>query len=173
MEYEINYRNDERILAEFYRHTVCGPYRKIGIVIILIGVLQMGILICGYTGIVDLQFSSKSQMLLIAMGVAEFVIGIALSCYHILIGRAAMKQGLKSHGGEMPETHITMGDDIHVVEGEADSTYDYRQITSMKETPRMFCIMFGKYSGIALPRSGFVKGDADTFAGWIAKQRTA
>ncbi|MEA4922465.1 MAG: YcxB family protein [Eubacteriaceae bacterium] len=167
MDYKIRYTNTAGILAQFYKATVCRPYRTIGIIIIVVGVLQMCGVIGGIAGIVKLDFSSMTLGVLIIMGIAELAIGVLLCCYHILMGRMALKQGKKQHGGIMPETVVELGDQMVMTEGKAVTTYDYDQISMVRETSSMFCVMLGKYAGILLPKENFEEGDPAAFAEWI------
>lgn len=170
MEYKVEYRNDKRILAAFYGLTVCRTYRKIGVVILAVGIVQTGITLGAWTGTLQLTFDRHLFFLLMAMGIGEIAIGVILFAFHAIMGNAAMKQGLKLHQGVMPITRISLGTQITVQEGTAVSTYDYRQITQVRQNRQLFCIMFGRYSGVALPRSGFVKGNPAVFGQWLRQR---
>lgn len=170
MEYEVRYTNDRRILASFYKATVCRTYRMIGIVILIVGILQMAGIICGLTGIVRLNMAAKTTVIITAMGIAELAIGILLCSYHRIMAGIAMKQGQKMHGGPMPETRIVMGEQIVMTEGRTETVYDYSSVTTVRETDRMYCLMMGKYAGIVLPKDGFVTGDREEFASWIKEK---
>ncbi|MGI6737474.1 MAG: YcxB family protein [Anaerovoracaceae bacterium] len=168
--YEVRYTNNAGLLAEFYRRTVCGPYRAIGLVILCIAAFQLAVIASVMTGTLDLHFSAKTGVTILVMGIVELVIGILLCTYHRLMAHIAMKQGRKMHGDAMPETVIRLGDRIEVLEGESKSTFDFSQIVRIRSSRRMYCILFGRYSGIALPRDSFTGGDPETFIGWLRER---
>lgn len=167
MNYEIKYTNNKRILAQFYKMTVCKPYRMIGILILIVGIMQMCGITAGVVGIVHLDFKNSTLVILIAMGAAELAIGILLCVYHIIMGRMAMKNGMRMHNGVMPETVVKFEDSIVMTEGKTETSYNYSKISLVRESNDMFCLMLGKYAGIVLPKDGFVKGEVQEFPKWI------
>jgi len=170
MEYRAEYTNTKKTLAEFYKYTVCRLYKIIGIIVLVIAVLQMVGVIGGTLEIMNLSFSKKTLILLIIMGCAELLIGILLCKYHVIMGNTAMKQGIKNHGGIMPKTVLEMGDTIIMTEGKTKSQFKYEQISLVRETKNLFCLMLGKYIGIIVPKKNIVKGNEKEFGNWIKKK---
>ncbi len=168
--YKIVYQNTHGLLSDFYGHTVCRGYKLRGSIILLLGVVLLGIVIAAATGAVTLRLRHGMMILAIMMDVVILAIGILMMVYHRLMGQMALKNARNANGGMVPETNIYFGEYIEVIEGQSHRAYQLADVTAISMSNSAYYIMFGRFSGLLLPKNSFAKGDAESFGGWIRKQ---
>ena len=87
--------------------------------------------------------------------------------YHRLMGNMALKNAKSANGGVVPETSIAFGEYIEVMEGESHRAYQLADVTAISQSDSAYYIMFGRFSGLLMPKNRFVKGEAEEFGNWI------
>ncbi len=100
----------------------------------------------------------------------SFLLCAMLFFFPNLTAQVLYRNTLRLHGGSIPETVVQFGDQISMTEGTLSVSFQYRQVTKIRETNRLFVLMLGKDNGIILDKDGFSIGDFRTFYSFILEK---
>ncbi len=158
--FEIRYRANRRIMAEFYRKYAVGP-RPV-VVCIVAAIYAYFVFTSWWHGILPEMIPT-----LFFMG-AVFVALYFLPNYFAWKGERNVK---KQNDGEIPEMVVTFGDTIEVDEGMVHLSIEYRKIVKVVHLKNSYVLMNGKRNGLILDPNGFTKGTFSEFKQFLRTKR--
>jgi hypothetical protein len=164
--FENRYTEDKTLVREFHKYCLCKTHRKVGIIMLLIGVVTGAIMSLNQFGVVSI--TGTKGVILWEVSIVAFVLGFMLSIYYLMTTRIALRQDRKAMGGEIPETVIQFTDrDVIISELGKIKTFHYRELGEVIETKNLFVLPISRYAAVVAAKAGFTYGNTDDFREFI------
>jgi hypothetical protein len=158
--FEIRYFCDHTMLAEFSRKIAIGP--RPPVVILCAAIYAFFVLRSWRWGILWEMLPSLAMM-----GVVFLVLGFMPDWITWINLRRVRKQ----NDNAMPETVVTLGEQIEMHEGMVHYTIEYRKLVKVIRLKHSYALMLNRRSGIILNPNGFTKGTFEEFKQFLREKR--
>lgn len=164
--FENRYTEDKILVREFHKYCLCKTHRKVGIIMLIIGVIAGGLMSMNQFGAVSI--TGTKGVILWEISIVAFVLGFMLNIYYLMTTRIALRQDRKAMGGEIPETVIQFTDrDVIISELGKIKTFHYRELGEVIETKNLFVLPISRYAAVVAAKTGFTYGNPDDFRKFI------
>jgi hypothetical protein len=164
--FENRYTEDKTLVREFHKYCLCKTHRKIGIILLIIGVVTGALMSMSQFGMISI--TGTKGVILWEISIVAIVLGFMLSIYYLMTTRIALRQDRKAMGGEIPETVIQFTDkEVIISELGKIKTFHYRELGESIETKNLFVLPISRYAAIVAAKNGFTYGNADDFRKFI------
>lgn len=170
MEFENRYYETRKTLAHFYGKSVYKNFRWLGLILVFFGAIQIITVVADIMGAFQEPLKGIVRLFFFDLGIILVVLGLLLFWQHIITARVAYRQTKKMGGGIIPETVISMGEDIRLSIGTSKSVYGFGQIYRIVETKEEFALMLGKHMAVRARKGCFTQGDEGEFPAFLRER---
>ncbi|MCB6416391.1 hypothetical protein LI221_15235 [Faecalimonas umbilicata] len=155
MIFENRFKTTEEMYKEYVYKVLCR------------GILVQGVIFSVIAGLTIPMVMGQSGILAAVEGVCLLI----LICVMVFVPRQTLKQLLKQqkrlHGGEFPESVISFGEDIQIVEGRQQMHFEYSLVERFYHLKTCNVLMIGKENGILYVPGAFTVGNPEEFEKFI------
>ena len=164
--FENRYTEDKVLVSEFHKYCLCRTHRKIGIIMLVIGLIAGGIMTMSQFKVISV--TGTKGVILWEVAIVCLILGFLLNIYYMMTTRIALRQDRKAMGGDIPETIIQFTeDDVIISELGKLKTFHYRELGEVIETKNLFVLPISKYAAVVAAKTGFTYGNPDDFRTFI------
>ena len=158
--FEIRFFCDHKMLAEFSRKMVTGP--------------RLPAVIFGAAAYAFLALYSWWWGVLREMLPQLAMMGVLFLAVYFLpdwVTWINLRRVKKQNDDTMPETVVTLGEQIEMHEGMVHYTIEYRKLEKVIRLKHSYALMINRRSGIILKPDGFTKGTFEEFKAFLREKR--
>lgn len=160
--FENQYLETRTIVREFHKYCVSGKKRKLGIILLAIGIVLAVFMLLVQSGVIGVP--GRFQAIFWEASIVCVFLGVIFSIYYRLTAAIAFKQDFKSMEGEIPETIVQFtDDDVIISELGKVKNFHYRELGELMETENLYAMMINRYAGIVVLKDSFTYGNPDEF----------
>ena len=164
--FENKYTEDKVMVREFHKYCLCKTHRKVGLILLAIGIIAGGIMAMSSAGFISV--TGTKGVILWEVSIVGFILGFLLSIYYMMTTWIALRQDRRAMGGEIPETVIQFTDnEVIISELGKIKTFHYRELGEVIETKNLFVLPISRYAAVVAAKTGFTYGNSDDFRKFI------